>query len=117
VGRLAAGQRASMAGWQTDGRLVGGGTQSSDEKLRSLQTRLESTEQRQQTIISFLARVAQNPAILQQMFQAVQTTGVPRIGAAPATVAPTAGAPAAGRPRCAVVCVTRPRHIWPPFSI
>jgi CHASE3 domain sensor protein len=54
--------------------------QAADQRMREMQDRLDTTEQRQNTIVSFLARVAQNPAVLQQMVSAAQASGLQRIG-------------------------------------
>eukprot|EP00775_Hariotina_reticulata_P013684 gene13684-13806_t len=54
--------------------------QAADQRMREMQGRLDTTEQRQNTIVSFLARVAQNPAVLQQMVSAAQASGLQRIG-------------------------------------
>lgn len=42
-------------------------SQASDARMREMQQRLDSTEARQNTIISFLGRVAHNPGVLQQV--------------------------------------------------
>jgi hypothetical protein len=47
--------------------------------MRELQQRLDSTEARQNTIISFLGRVAHNPAVLQQLVAAAQHAGIQRL--------------------------------------
>lgn len=47
--------------------------------MREMQDRLETTEQRQNTIVGFLARVAQNPTVLQQMVSVAQQAGLQRI--------------------------------------
>lgn len=54
--------------------------QATDQRLREMQERLETTEDRQNTIVGFLARVAQNPAVLQQMVSVAQSTGLQRLG-------------------------------------
>jgi hypothetical protein len=48
--------------------------------MRDMQQRLEATESRQNTIISFLGRVAHNPAVLQQLVAAAQHAGMQRLG-------------------------------------
>eukprot|EP00879_Flechtneria_rotunda_P014859 GHRR01015526.1.p1 GENE.GHRR01015526.1~~GHRR01015526.1.p1 ORF type:complete len:225 (+),score=61.26 GHRR01015526.1:360-1034(+) len=53
--------------------------QAADQRLRDMQERLEVNENRQNTIIGFLARVAQNPTILQQMVSVAQNVGLQRI--------------------------------------
>ena len=53
--------------------------QGSDQRIRELQQRVESTEQRQSTIVNFLARVAQNPTVLQQMVSVAQSGGLQRL--------------------------------------
>ena len=45
------------------------GLQSSDAEIRKLHNRLEGTEQRQQQMMSFLAKALQNPQFLQQVLQ------------------------------------------------
>lgn len=47
--------------------------------MREMVERVETTEAQQSTIISFLARVAQNPAVLQQMVAVAQTAGLQRL--------------------------------------
>lgn len=46
--------------------------------MREMMGRLETTEQRQNTIVGFLARLAQNPTVLQQMVSVAQTVGLQR---------------------------------------
>jgi hypothetical protein len=53
--------------------------QSSDQRIREMQQRVEATEQRQNTIVNFLARVAQNPTVLQQMVSVAQISGLQRL--------------------------------------
>eukprot|EP00878_Enallax_costatus_P011274 GHUV01011771.1.p1 GENE.GHUV01011771.1~~GHUV01011771.1.p1 ORF type:complete len:296 (+),score=79.34 GHUV01011771.1:324-1211(+) len=53
--------------------------QATDQRMREMQDRLETTEDRQNTIIGFLARVAQNPTVLQQMVSVAQSAGLQRI--------------------------------------
>lgn len=52
--------------------------QASDQRMRDMMDRLESTENRQNTIVSFLARLAQNPTVLQQMVSVAQNVGLQR---------------------------------------
>jgi hypothetical protein len=54
--------------------------QASDLRMRDLQTRVERTEQRQHGMINLLARVMQDPAMLQQAFATLQNTNLQRIG-------------------------------------
>lgn len=54
-------------------------TQTADSRIRDLQLRLDSTEARQNTIVNFLARVAQNPTVLQQMVSVAQSAGLQRL--------------------------------------
>ncbi|KAI8467345.1 MAG: hypothetical protein J3K34DRAFT_37862 [Monoraphidium minutum] len=58
--------------------------QASDARMRDLQQRLESTESRQNTIINFLGRVAHNPAVLQELVAAAQSSGLQRISSSQA---------------------------------
>lgn len=53
--------------------------QAAEQRMRDMQQRLETTEDRQNTIVGFLARVAQNPAVLQQMVSVAQSAGLHRI--------------------------------------
>lgn len=46
--------------------------------MRDMMGRLETTENRQTTIVSFLARLAQNPTVLQQMVSVAQNVGLQR---------------------------------------
>ncbi|KAK9835205.1 hypothetical protein WJX81_005618 [Elliptochloris bilobata] len=46
--------------------------QASDNEIRKLHTRLESTEQRQQQMMGFLAKAVNNPGFLQQLLSARQ---------------------------------------------
>lgn len=46
--------------------------------MRDMMDRLDSNEQRQNTIVSFLARLAQNPTVLQQMVSVAQNVGLQR---------------------------------------
>jgi hypothetical protein len=46
--------------------------------MRDMMDRLESTENRQNTIVSFLARLAQNPTVLKQMVSVAQNVGLQR---------------------------------------
>lgn len=52
--------------------------QASEQRMRDMMDRLESTENRQNTIVSFLARLAQNPTVLQQMVSVAQNVGLQR---------------------------------------
>eukprot|EP00882_Tetradesmus_deserticola_P032703 GHRQ01037247.1.p1 GENE.GHRQ01037247.1~~GHRQ01037247.1.p1 ORF type:complete len:129 (-),score=43.42 GHRQ01037247.1:256-642(-) len=75
--------------------------QAADARMRDMHDRLETQEQRQNTIVNFLARVAQNPTVLQQMVSVAQSAGLQRLssqrGGAAAWL-PRGGA-AAGRQR------------------
>ncbi|WIA09074.1 hypothetical protein OEZ85_008488 [Tetradesmus obliquus] len=53
--------------------------QAADQRMRDMHERLESQEQRQNTIVNFLARVAQNPTVLQQMVSVAQSAGLQRL--------------------------------------
>jgi heat shock transcription factor len=53
--------------------------QAAEQRMRNMQERLETTEDRQNTIIGFLARVAQNPTVLQQMVSVAQSAGLQRL--------------------------------------
>ncbi|KAF6266656.1 hypothetical protein COO60DRAFT_1623446 [Scenedesmus sp. NREL 46B-D3] len=53
--------------------------QAADQRMRDMHDRLETQEQRQNTIVSFLARVAQNPTVLQQMVSVAQSAGLQRL--------------------------------------
>jgi hypothetical protein len=46
--------------------------------MRDMVDRLDNNEQRQNTIISFLARLAQNPTVLQQMVTVAEDVGLQR---------------------------------------
>ena len=50
--------------------------QTSESEIRKLHGRLENTEQRQQHMMSFLAKVVQNPAFLQQVLQTHQPSSI-----------------------------------------
>lgn len=52
--------------------------QASEQRMRDMMDRLETTENRQNTIVSFLARLAQNPTVLQQMVSVAQNVGLQR---------------------------------------
>nr|UYR21861.1 HSFA1d.1 [Haematococcus lacustris] len=52
----------------------------SDQKIRDLHERLERTEQRQQTLISFFASALKDPRILQRLLSTITAAGVQRIG-------------------------------------
>jgi hypothetical protein len=52
--------------------------QASETRMRDMMGRLETTEQRQNTIVGFLARLAQNPTVLQQMVSVAQNVGLQR---------------------------------------
>jgi hypothetical protein len=53
--------------------------QAADQRMREMHERMESQEQRQNTIVNFLARVAQNPTVLQQMVSVAQSAGLQRL--------------------------------------
>jgi hypothetical protein len=53
--------------------------QAADQRMREMHDRLETQEQRQNTIVNFLARVAQNPTVLQQMVSVAQSAGLQRL--------------------------------------
>ncbi|GAX80596.1 hypothetical protein CEUSTIGMA_g8032.t1 [Chlamydomonas eustigma] len=57
--------------------------QSSDSKIRDLLQRVEQTETRQNTIISFFTTALKNPAMLQRLFTQVTSGGVQRITSEP----------------------------------
>jgi hypothetical protein len=46
--------------------------------MRAMMDRLDNTEQQQSTIVGFLARLAQNPTVLQQMVSVAQNVGLQR---------------------------------------
>lgn len=46
--------------------------------MRDMAERIDSNQQRQDTIISFLARLAQNPTVLQQMVSVADNLGLQR---------------------------------------
>lgn len=50
-----------------------------DAKMRELQARLESTEQKQQTMINMFAAAFKNPAMFQRMLSTMASGGVQRI--------------------------------------
>jgi hypothetical protein len=53
--------------------------QAADQRMRDMHDRMEAQEQRQNTIVNFLARVAQNPTVLQQMVSVAQSAGLQRL--------------------------------------
>jgi hypothetical protein len=54
--------------------MVSVSLQASDLEIRKLQKKLEQTDDRQQQMMAFLAKVVQNPAFLQQVLAARQPT-------------------------------------------
>lgn len=55
--------------------------QANETMIRDMQSRMDVTEQRQQTLINFFATALKNPTILQRLFNGVSTSGgVQRIG-------------------------------------
>lgn len=53
--------------------------QSADSKIRDLQSRLDKTEQKQQTMINMFAAAFKNPAVFQRMLSSVASGGMQRI--------------------------------------
>lgn len=53
--------------------------QAMEQRMRDMAERVESTEHRQNAITTFLARVAQNPSVLQQMMSVAQSSGLTRL--------------------------------------
>ncbi|KAG2496875.1 hypothetical protein HYH03_005274 [Edaphochlamys debaryana] len=58
--------------------------QSSEAKMRELQSRLEATETKQQTMINMFAAAFKNPSMFQRMLSSVATGGMQRLANGPA---------------------------------
>ncbi|PNH06799.1 Heat stress transcription factor A-1d [Tetrabaena socialis] len=62
--------------------------QNSDAKMREVLARLESTEQKQQTMINMFAAAFKNPAVFQRMLASLAGGGIQRIAHAPTPALP-----------------------------
>jgi hypothetical protein len=71
--------------------------QAADQCMREMHDRLDTQEQQTRTIVNFLARVAQNPTVLQEMVSVAQAAGMQRISSQRGGATAAAGAGLFGR--------------------